>query len=155
LKEFSTLIKEAYPGLKKVALRLCNFNHDDAEDLVQKAVLKAFEKQDSYQEDNFGGWVSTIMKNLFLDEVRKQKGKEFVDIDDEIIPSNDSHKFFEVRDVMNGIKTLSQKCQHILALIADGNKYDEIANQLSMPIGSVMSSLLRCRQNLQKHLYGN
>jgi len=154
--DISKLIREAYPGLKKYALSLTNYNNEDAEDLVQKAVLKAYEKIDSFtRNDNFGGWVATLMRNLFIDEKRSIGGKTFSDIEDEVIPvSDNTDRFFEVRDIMKGILALSKKCQNILSLVADGYKYDEIASKLTIPIGTVMSSLLRCRQNLNKELYG-
>ncbi len=151
---FGNNLKEMYPDIRRVAMKLTKYNDADADDLVQKALLKAFEKQDLYKGGNLTGWVVTIMKNLFIDEIRKLKDKIFVDIDDEILVSNNDDKYLDVADTNSALKRLGEKCQNILLLIAEEYKYAEISEKLSIPIGTVMSSLTRCRAQLYKELYG-
>ena len=62
---FGNNLKKMYPDIKRVAMKLTKYNTADADDLVQKALLKAFEKQNLYKGGNLTGWVVTIMKNLF------------------------------------------------------------------------------------------
>ena len=128
-----------YPDIRRVAMKLTRYNEADADDLVQKALLKAFEKQSLYKGGNLTGWVVTIMKNLF--------------IDDEVLTSKDNDKFLDVSDTNAALKRLSKKCQDVLLLIAEEYKYSEISKRLSVPIGTVMSSLTRCRKQLYKELY--
>ena len=63
---FGKNLKEMYPDIRRVAMKLVKYNSADADDLVQKALLKAFEKQDLFEGGNLTGWVVTIMKNLFI-----------------------------------------------------------------------------------------
>ena len=135
-------------------MRLTKYNDADADDLVQKTLLKAFEKQELYKGGNLTGWVVTIMKNLFFDDVRKLKDKVFVDIEDEFLVSNNDDKYLDVADTISALKRLGKKCQNMLSLIAEEYKYAEISERLSIPIGTVMSGLVRCRKQLYKELYG-
>ena len=151
---FGKNLKEIYPDIKRVALKLTKYNHADADDLVQKTLLKAFEKQDLYKGGNLTGWIVTIMKNLYIDEIRKLKDKTFVDIEDEVLTSKDNDKYLDIVDVNSALKRLGDKCQEILLLIAEEYKYKEISKTLSIPIGTVMSRLIRCRKQLHEELYG-
>mgnify|MGYP002635061872 FL=1 len=151
---FGKNLKDMYPDIRRVAMKLTKYNEADADDLVQKSLLKAFEKQDLFKGGNLTGWVVTIMKNLFIDDIRKLKDKIFVDIEDEILASNSNDKHLDVADTNSALKKLGKKCQNILSLIAEEYKYIEISENLSIPIGTVMSSLTRCRKQLYKELYG-
>ena len=53
------------------------------------------------------------MKNLFIDDMRKLKDKTFVDIDDEVLVSNNDDKYLDVADTISALKRLGQKCQNI------------------------------------------
>jgi RNA polymerase sigma-70 factor (ECF subfamily) len=151
---FGKNLKEMYPDIRRVAMKLTKYNHADADDLVQKTLLKAFEKEYLYKGGNLTGWVVTIMKNLFIDDIRKLKDKIFVDIDDEVMISNNNDKYLDVSDTNSALKRLGKKCQDILLLVAEEYKYAEISERLSIPIGTVMSGLTRCRKQLYKELYG-
>ena len=80
---FNDNLKTIYPDIMRVAKKMTKYNIDDAEDLVQKALLKALEKQHLYKGGNLTGWVVRIMQNIYRDELRKTKGKDFVDFEDE------------------------------------------------------------------------
>ncbi len=135
-------------------MKLVRYNEADADDLVQKALLRAFEKQGLFKGGNLTGWIVTIMKNLHIDEIRKVKDKTFVDIEDEVIAITSDHSNLELDDTRSALKRLGNKCQEILMLIAEEYKYSEISNQLEIPQGTVMSRLLRCRKQLYQELYG-
>ena len=111
------------------------------------------------------------MKNIFRDELRKIKNIKFVDIDTPEPPKEDT-KIIEdidiqddddgkkkdleerVRQIKKILKTMSGNCQSILTLIGEEYKYKEISERLNMPLGTVMSNLLRCRKKLHQKLYG-
>ena len=133
---------------------MTKYNTSDAEDLVQKALLKALEKQNLYKGGNLTGWVVRIMQNIFRDELRKIKGKDFVEIDENKLFQYDQDKL-EILDVTKALSKLGDKCRKILLLIAEEYKYAEISEQLSIPLGTVMSRLLRCRKQLHQQLYGS
>jgi len=155
MNTFGSNLKEIYPDLKKAALRITHYNDADADDLVQKGLLRAFEKQDLFKGGNLTGWIVTIMKNIFIDEIRKIKDKQFVDIEDEILVNDyGEHHNLEVNDTRSALARLSKKCQNMLNLIAEEFKYSEISLKLEMPIGTVMSQLQRCRKQLYVELNG-
>ena len=171
---FNNNLKTIYPDIMRVALKLSRYDRENAEDLVQKALLKALEKQHLFKGGNLAGWVVTIMKNIFLDEYRKVKGKVFVDISDEKLSPKDKAtlekgdgEFRELGDnesaidaknkvenVMEALNKIGGKCKTILTLIGQEYKYKEISERIDVPMGTVMNSLLRCRKKLHQELYG-
>jgi len=131
--------------------------------------MKALVKQELFKGGNLVGWIVTIMKNVFRDELRKMQNLQFVDIDDPELPKVDTRTIEDPDDEDNGkeidvrrtvrqvkkiLKTMSGSCQSILTLIGEEYKYKEISERLNMPIGTVMSNLLRCRKKLNQKLYG-
>ena len=153
-------IREIYPDIMWVALSLTRYNRNDAEDLVQKALMKAFEKQTQFKGGNLIGWIVRIMQNIFRDELRKIKGKTFEEITDVNLPPSDDDDDDKKIDIENKVKNVKKaldkiggKCKTILLLLGEEYKYSEIAEHESMPMGTVMNSLLRCRKKLHQELY--
>ena len=151
---FNDNLKTIYPDIMRVAKKMTKYNIDDAEDLVQKTLLKALEKQHLYKGGNLTGWVVRIMQNIFRDELRKTKGKDFVEIEENKLFQYDQDQL-EILDVNNALSKLGDKCRKILLLIAEEYKYAEISEKLSIPLGTTMSRLLRCRKQLHQQLYGS
>ena len=172
---FNNNLKIIYPDIMRVALKLSRYDRENAEDLVQKALLKALEKQKLFKGGNLAGWVVTIMKNIFRDEYRKIKGKEFIDISSEKLSSKDKEtlekgdgEYRELGDIENAVDSenrvdsvmealnkIGGKCKTILSLIGQEYKYKEISERMDVPMGTVMNSLLRCRKKLHQELYGS
>ena len=150
---FNDNLKTIYPDIMRVAKKMTKYNTSDAEDLVQKALLKALEKQNLYKGGNLTGWVVRIMQNIFRDELRKTKGKDFVEIEENTLPYYDPD--LEIFDINKVLSKLGDKCRKILLLIAEEYKYKEISEKLSIPLGTTMSRLLRCRKQLHQQLYGS
>ena len=150
---FNDNLKTIYPDIMRVAKKMTKYNIDDAEDLVQKTLLKALEKQHLYKGGNLTGWVVRIMQNIFRDELRKTKGKDFVEIEENTLPYYDPD--LEIFDINKVLSKLGDKCRKILLLIAEEYKYKEISEKLSIPLGTTMSRLLRCRKQLHQQLYGS
>ena len=64
--EFSHKVNLHYSPLRGYALKLTQ-DHEDANDLVQETMLKAFKNKDKFEEGtNLKGWLYTIMKNIFI-----------------------------------------------------------------------------------------
>ena len=158
---FNNNLKAIYPDIMRVAMKLSRYDKENAEDLVQKALLKALEKQSLFKGGNLTGWVVTIMKNIFRDEYRKIKDKEFIDFNDEGLSERDKSKLskteddgLEILDVNKALNRIGDKCKKILLLIAEEYKYKEISDREDIPMGTVMNRLLRCRKKLHQELYG-
>lgn len=167
--------QEAIPHLDALfatALRLTK-SEEDANDLVQETMLKAFRYFDKYQEGtNCKAWLFKIMTNTFINRYRKQqKRKEFL-VDEDFRPLQDRaespaenpfvgdfvmeeqiyYRLFgdEVKQALEEIPVDFR----MVVLLADLQDfaYKEIAEIMECPIGTVMSRLYRGRRMLQAKL---
>ena len=150
-------------------------DEQDADDLVQETMLKAFRYFDKYQKGtNCKAWLFKIMTNTFINRYRKQqKRKEFL-VDEDFRPLQERaaakarrpfindiveegelyHKFFgdEGKQALEEIPVDFR----MVVLLADLKEfaYKEIAEIMGCPIGTVMSRLYRGRRMLQARLVG-
>ena len=149
----NALIAEA-GKLQKFALRLTK-NKAHADDLLQSTCLRALEKSHYFQDGtNMFSWTSKIMYNLFVSDYRR-KVKFETQFDPEpallkqtVAPSQEIHA--ELANVKRAMIKLSPVYHEILILsCVEGMRYDEIAEMLDIPIGTVRSRLSRARAQLQ------
>ena len=159
--------------------RLLNFvfrfvgNRDVAEDIVQETFLRVFRKRHAYKAiANFSTWLFTIAGNLAKSELRRRKRWRFLSLD---WTNEDDEKGFELpdksklpdeiisdrltnADVQKAIRSLPIRYREAIILRdIDGMAYQEIADILKCPIGTVKSRVNRARLKLQKKLkvYGS
>ncbi len=141
----------------------------DADDLVQETYLRAFKGFDSFQEGtNLRAWLYRIMKNTHLNMVRKQSKRiKTVEMEDEkSLPYTSTSSFYAQSDnpsfadnltsqeVKNALAELPQEYKEALLLIElEGFTYQEAADILDVPIGTVMSRISRARKKLGDVLY--
>jgi RNA polymerase sigma-70 factor (ECF subfamily) len=170
-REFSELIEPHVSSLYSTALRMTR-NQNDAEDLVQDALYKAFRALDQYQRNtNFRAWVFRILVNTFITGYRKAiKQPQKVSYDDleefflykrldETISIQESNKeeFLENLfddDVKEALEALPYQFRLVVLLCdVEGFSYNEIANIIDAPLGTVMSRLYRGRKLLQRQLW--
>jgi len=102
-----------YPDLLRIAMRWTKGNRHDADDLIQEAALKLLEKRDRYNDDNFTGLFVRIMKNVFLDEIRKNKGKEFVEIQEKLMADVYENHNTDISDVKAALNKMDENCRSI------------------------------------------
>ncbi len=144
------------PDLMRIALKRTG-NKNDAQDLVQEALLKAWEKQHLFKGGNQTAWVVRIMINIFNDKYRKNKNKNETELEAEegghVDPAIEAG--VEISDVNRALNVIGKKCKIILLLIAEEYKYKEISERLEIPMGTVTNRLLRCRKKLHQELYGS
>jgi RNA polymerase sigma-70 factor (ECF subfamily) len=136
--------------LSKFAMRLTR-NKADAEDLLQNTILRAYDKKHLFKEgSNVFSWTSKIMYNLFVSDYRR-KVKFTTQYDPEPYINNESvdakqDEQIMVQEVGEAMKQLSHEHQEILMMICvQGMQYDETANALNIPVGTVRSRLSRAR----------
>jgi len=153
----------------RVAVRLARDEHE-AEDLVQETYLKAYKAFNRFEMRDFGirPWLLRILHNTFLNRTTRQKrapratdqqaleqvvGKESSAGDFRGPPALDyEHLDAEVKAAM---ERLGPEFRVVLALWATMEfSYQEIADILAVPIGTVMSRLHRARQHMLRELEG-
>jgi RNA polymerase sigma-70 factor (ECF subfamily) len=144
-------------NLRKFALRLTK-NVSDSEDLLQATVLRALEKKDYFQEDtNLFSWSSKIMFNLFVSQYRHKKKFE-TQYDpthylEQVVTGPSQEASTDLATVRESMKKLSKEHYEILVLVCiQGMRYEEVAESLDIPVGTVRSRLSRARQQLQDML---
>jgi RNA polymerase sigma-70 factor (ECF subfamily) len=171
-EQFEALLSEHQDRLYAMAYRLAG-NHDDAQDLVQQALMEAYTAFDRFETGTrFDRWVYRIMYHSFLDIVRRRPRFTMLSLD---APWEDEESDGGARDVadsrvgpeaelLDGL--LSEPLQRALdalpaefravVVLADMQElsYEEVARVLSCPIGTVRSRLHRARAMLRKSLGG-
>lgn len=143
-------------------------NSQDAEDLVQETYLKAYRYYDKFTEGtNLKAWLFRILKNTFINNYRKKQSRpltsNFDDIEDAFenrisdladggIPNPEESLLENVldEDVQKALDELPEDYRMVV-LLADieGFSYQEIAEILEIPPGTVMSRLYRARRRLE------
>lgn len=169
--EFQSLIAPHLASLYSTALRMTH-NQSDAEDLVQDTLYKAFRAFDQYQKNtNFRAWAFRILVNTYITAYRKAiRQPQKVSYDDleefylfkkldETISLQETAKedflenFFE-DDVKDALENLPYQFRLVVLLCdVEGFSYNEIANIIDAPLGTVMSRLYRGRKLLQRYLW--
>lgn len=157
-QEFTSKIDELEGLLYSFALRLTR-NRQDAQDLVQETSLRAFRHREKFQMGtNFKSWVSTIMRNAYINRYRKMKSRRHVNqpIEDfsyalesrSAIPNQGEHdmRMKELKSVLNGIGELYSVP---FLMFYQGYEYKEIARHLNIPIGTVKSRIFLARQRMK------
>ena len=139
-------------------------NREEAEDLVQETYAKALRGFSSFQPGtNFRAWMYRILRNTFLTSrtgLQATRTVPFEDDDDGQVPVADSGTPEAIliersnqQLVQDAIAELPVKAREILLLCeVEEMSYQEIAETLSIPIGTVMSRLSRSRKALREIL---
>jgi RNA polymerase sigma-70 factor, ECF subfamily len=139
-------------------------NQNDAEDLVQAAYLKALRSFTSFQPGtNFRAWIFRILKNTFLSSCSKLERRMSVAMDSEedgpkLAVENETPEtiLFERSNRLLVQKAIDELPRHyrepLLLCEVEEMSYQEIAETLSIPIGTVMSRLARARKAVRESL---
>jgi RNA polymerase sigma-70 factor, ECF subfamily len=145
------------PRLRRYARALLR-DRDLADDLVQDTLERGLRNSARFLPgSDLRAWLSTIMHNVFINHISKRAAHAVhVPMEDENIdeaefaaPEQQSYAL-EVRDIDDALQRLPPDQREILLLIAiDGMTYAEVAQALSLPIGTVMSRLSRARERLR------
>lgn len=145
-------------GLMNFALKLTK-NHTDAEDLVQQTALKALRGIHTFREGtSFKSWAFTILKNTFITNYHKKKKRSIVggpiedytyNIESRASVHNNAESKLRVQEIYSHIEDLSYKTKMPFMMHVEGFKYDEIADTLDIPIGTVKSRINFARNKLK------
>lgn len=146
------------PRLRRYA-RYLTRSSDQADDLVQDCLERAIHKLGTWRRGtNLRAWLFTILRNGYISGIRSRKRASAVEIDGDApeLAAADGHEArAHLREVAHALGTLSAEHQHVLVLVAvNGLKYDEAAQVLALPVGTVRSRLSRARAALRARLEG-
>ena len=135
-------------------------NRDDAYDLLQDTTLKALDNEDKYADNtNFKGWVFTIMRNIFINNYRRAgRAATVVDTTENLYHLNLSQDSgletpegsFGAGEITDAINEFSEEYRIPFSMHVAGYKYNEIAEQMNLPLGTVKSRIVFARKKLQE-----
>ncbi len=159
--QFQEKVLDLQANMFNFALML-TANREEAEDLLQDTTLKVLDNQDKYVSNvNFKGWVLTIMRNIFINNYRKVvRSQTVVDQTEDLYHLNLSQDSgfdtpdgaMTVKEINGAINALSSELKTPFSMFIAGYKYNEIADKLELPLGTVKSRIFFARQELQKNL---
>ena len=163
-QRFQREAESAFPSVFGTALRLTR-DREEAEDLAQEAIVRAYEAYDRFDGQNFKAWILRILTNLYINKYRRTKriGK-VASLDDEDslyepmapaeeIPDRlvlDNLIGFEVENALAAVPEVFRTA--VILSDIEGLTYDEIALATEVPVGTVRSRIARGRAALRQAL---
>lgn len=159
LEKINSLIIKNYDYFLSICKRIYYPNSkDNAEDLLNDAIVKAIENKDKFQENtNFKAWFSIILRNIFINNYRNSLHSCIcVDnlflLDNKLTPYYSVEEIIGEKDILNQFNTLNQYQKDCLYLYSKGFKYEEISKMLNIKIGTVKSRIFLGREQLRNKL---
>jgi RNA polymerase sigma factor (sigma-70 family) len=159
--EFNELVFTASKSLKYPALKFTRNNSEDADDLIQDTLLKALKNESKFKEgSNIKAWLFVIMRNTYISKYNNDKKNIYVDtIEDEYmlttpgaIDFNKGASNIAMNEINTAINNLEQVYKEPFMMHFAGFKYDEIADKLNIPMGTVKNRIHVARKNLMEAL---
>jgi RNA polymerase sigma-70 factor (ECF subfamily) len=140
-------------------------NRDEAQELVQETFSKSLRGFDSFTRGtNFKAWMFRILRNTFLTSKTGLRAMPMLDIDDPLVEpavvshDNPERHLLRVRDreaIAQALEELPVHYREVVLLCdVEEMRYQEIAELLQVPIGTVMSRLARGRRLMREALAG-
>ena len=160
-KNFESKLVALQANLLNFAYQLTS-NRDDAYDLLQDTTLKALDNEDKYVDNvNFKGWVFTIMRNIFINNYRKSaRSATVIDQTEDLYHLNLPQESgldtpdgsIAANEITAAIDSFSDEFRIPFSMHVAGYKYNEIAEHMNLPLGTVKSRIFFARQRLQEML---
>jgi RNA polymerase sigma factor (sigma-70 family) len=159
--EFSLLLTENAEFLRPFAINLTK-DHESAKDLYQETLYRAISNKDKYNVGtNIKAWLYTIMRNIFINDYRKRSKQSIVfdsTPNDFIIDQthtkvlNQGITNLNMREVNQMIFELPELFRIPFNLYFEGYKYNEIAEELNEPLGTIKSRIHFARKILKQKI---
>jgi len=153
---FDTLQHKLLP----FAYRLTN-NIEDAKDLIQETAMRAYNNKEKFEiGTNFRAWVTTIMRNTFINIYRKKKNRattsepsdSYIFVNENHAVDNSAHSNMTLKELDTILNSLDYIYRQPFLLFYEGYKYEEIAETMNLPIGTVKSRIFFARQKLMESI---
>lgn len=140
-------------------------NYQDAQNLFQDGAIRGFRYCHRFETGtNFRAWMSTIIRNTFINNFRAKQRKRTVNepieaflfsIENLNIVANQGEMNMRIQEIYDILDELSDLYTIPFVLQFKGYEYKEIAQKLDLPIGTVKSRLYTARKLLQKKIIAN
>ncbi|MTB53995.1 RNA polymerase sigma factor [Lewinella sp. W8] len=160
-QEFTIKTQQFKNLLFSYALRLTQ-SRQDAEDLVQETTIKAYRYRESFTAGtNYKSWICTIMRNTFINNYRKRKSRMHINqpveefsyaLESQNAIPNEAEHNLRMKSYIETISSLKEIYSVPFMLFYQGYEYQEIAEQLNVPIGTVKSRIFVARQQLKQKI---
>ena len=146
-------------SLRAFSLKLTG-NNVDAEDLYQDTAVRIITNADKYNPGtNFKAWAVTIMRNIFINNYRKKARRNMI-IDQtpnnyyinsgDVVVKNNGESQVAYGELIKMVDTLPEEFKKPFWMAYQGYKYEEIAEELGSPLGTIKSRIFFARKKLQK-----
>ncbi len=157
--EFNNHFNELTPVLNSFAYNLTK-SMNDAKDLYQETAFRAIKNREKFRPGtNFKAWLFTIMKNIFINDYRKKvKANTIMDSTDNnyyinsgnVVVSNKADSNIMTEEIKGMIKGLDEGIKIPFMMHFSGYKYQEVADHLDLPLGTVKSRIFFARKELKR-----
>ena len=159
--EFNQMLLKNVDFLKPFALNLTR-ETEAANDLFQETVYKALANKEKYNAGtNIKAWLFTIMRNIFINDYRR-KAKQKIIFDNtpndylinlkQATVSNAAESGLRIKEIKKAIQQLPEIFKTPFLLYFEGYKYNEIADVLSEPLGTIKSRIHFARKLLKEQI---
>ncbi|MBK8701361.1 MAG: RNA polymerase sigma factor [Saprospiraceae bacterium] len=159
--EFYGQLHQLNSSLHSFAYNLTK-SQEEAKDLYQETAFRALTNKDKFTPGtNFKAWLFTIMKNIFINNYRKKvKSATIVDTTDNMYYLNSGNVSLEnegsrnlfLEELYGIINQLEDSIRIPFEMHYDGFKYQEIADELNLPLGTVKSRIFFARKELKEQM---
>ena len=156
-QEFDSMVLTNSEGLKPFAITLTR-DREAAQDLYQETLYKAFAHREKYEAGtNIKAWLSTIMRNIFINEYRRNERKRIVMdgltyTEKYNAPMQSSDRNIRLKEINTAIYNLPGTFKNACMLYFQGYKYNEIAVALNEPLGTIKSRIHFARKMLKQQI---
>ncbi len=159
--EFQDRLNQLSSVLNNFAYNLTK-NVEDAKDLFQETAFRALSNRDKFRPGtNFKAWLFTIMKNIFINNYRKKmKSNTIQDSTDNMfyinaggMVSNHAESNIMMNELQRMIDSLDETLKIPFVMHYEGHKYQEIADALVLPLGTVKSRIFFARRELKDMIH--
>ena len=155
MNDFARQLEVEIPRLRRYARALTR-DVSRADDLVQSCLTRAVAKQHLWQPGtDLRAWLFTILHNQHVNDVRRSV-REGVNVAVEdmapvLTVQSNAYASLQLRDLEAAIASLPQEQRQVILLVGlEGMRYEEVAEILGVPVGTVRSRLSRGRDQLRR-----
>jgi len=162
-ERFERLAEESFPSVFGTALRLTH-DREEAQDLAQEAIIRAYEAFDRFDGRNFKAWILRILTNLYINKYRRRQRSGTTSSLDEELAAEPMAQLDQMPDRLVFDEMMGSEVEAALGRVppdfrtavllsdVEGLSYEEIADATEVPIGTVRSRIARGRAILRREL---